>query len=475
MSIRPSGRAIGVLLILTVATGCARDAGQADLPERVGFNRHIRPILSNSCYPCHGPDSGARQADLRLDDREVAISSRRGVRAIVPGDARRSEVVRRINHPDPTERMPPSDSERSINDRERALLGRWIEQGAEYEPHWSFVPPRRPQEPQVARHDWPRNPIDRFILARLEQEGIEPSLEADAITLARRLSFDLTGLPPAPGQVDTFVDDHGSDARGNGSDAYDELVERLIASPHYGERMALDWLDQVRYADSNGYHSDEDRPVYAYRDYVIAAFNDNLPFDEFTREQLAGDLLPAATQRQLVASAFNRLNQITAEGGAQPKEYRAKYNADRVRTVASVWMGATLGCAECHDHKFDPFTSRDFYSLAAFFADLEEEDVYLGLNAWWDPVLLLPTEEDSAELQRLEARIAHLQSTLKRGSPELDRHQAEWEDGLRRSVLGHGWMGLPRFPGHLWKPDKGLGGEAWGHDGGTVASSRLRQ
>ena len=271
----------------------------------------------------------------------------------MPGKPGASELVRRIGHPDVEERMPPADSARKLDDYGRAVLRRWIAEGAEYQPHWAYVAPSRPELPELERGDWVREPVDAFIVAKLEERGLSPAEEANRVTLARRLSFDLTGLPPTPDEVDAFVTD-------TDSDAYDKLVDRLLASAHYGERMALDWLDQVRYADTNGYHSDEERAVYPYRDYVIAAFNENLPFDTFTREQLAGDLLPNAGRRQKIASGFNRLNQISAEGGAQPKEYRAKYNADRVRATASVWMGATLGCAECHDHKFDPFRAKDW-------------------------------------------------------------------------------------------------------------------
>ena len=405
-----------------LAVGC----GEADieLPEKIEFNRHVRPILSNSCLSCHGPDANARQANLRLDVREIAIAERDGIRAIVPGSPGASELFRRVTHPDPAERMPPVDSERKLDDYGRALLERWIAEGAE---HWAYVPPSRPEIPEVGRDDWVRQPVDDFVLTKLEERGVSPSIEADRITLARRLSFDLTGLPPTPDDVDAFVADASPDA-------YEKLVDGLLASPHYGERMAIDWLDQVRFADTNGYHSDEERPVYPYRDYIIAAFNENLPFDTFTREQLAGDLLPNATTRQKIASAFNRLNQISAEGGAQPKEYRAKYNADRVRAVASVWMGATVGCAECHDHKFDSFRSKDFYSMAAFFADIQEEDVYIGRSEW-DPFLLLPNEDPATALDRLNARIASLQSTLRTTTPALEREQAAWEAALRRSVL----------------------------------------
>ena len=369
------------------------------------------------------------------------MAERDGIRAIVPGNPGASELVRRIGHPDVEERMPPAGSERKLDDYGRAVLRRWIAEGAEYQPHWAYVAPSRPEPPELERGDWVREPVDAFIMAKLEERGLLPAEEANRVTLARRLSFDLTGLPPTPDEVDAFVTD-------TDSDAYDKLVDRLLASAHYGERMALDWLDQVRYADTNGYHSDEERAVYPYRDYVIAAFNENLPFDTFTREQLAGDLLPNAGRRQKIASGFNRLNQISAEGGAQPKEYRAKYNADRVRATASVWMGATLGCAECHDHKFDPFRAKDFYSMAAFFADIQEEDVYIG-RGQWDPFLLLPSEQQSAALERLDARIQALSSELATPTPELEKERAAWLQAIRRADIE--WM--PAMPASLASRD----------------------
>ena len=248
-----------------LAVGC----GEADieLPEKIEFNRHVRPILSNSCLPCHGPDANARQANLRLDVREIAIAERDGIRAIVPGSPGASELFRRVTHPDPAERMPPVDSERKLDDYGRALLERWIAEGAE---HWAYVPPSRPEIPEVGRDDWVRQPVDDFVLTKLEERGVSPSIEADRITLARRLSFDLTGLPPTPDDVDAFVADASPDA-------YEKLVDGLLASPHYGERMAIDWLDQVRFADTNGYHSDEERLVYPYRDYIIARSTRTFP------------------------------------------------------------------------------------------------------------------------------------------------------------------------------------------------------
>ncbi len=309
-----------------------------------------------------------------------------------------------MSHIDPDERMPPSGA--PLSPREIETLRTWIEQGATYDPHWTMVPPRRVDPPVVQKTDWPRTPIDRFVLAPLERRSIEPSPEADRITLIRRLSFDLRGLPPTPAEVDAFVADASSLA-------YERLVDQFLASPQYGERMAVHWLDLVRYADTVGYHSDVNREISAYRDWVIDAFNANLPFDQFTREQLAGDLLPSASIEQRVASAYNMLGMTTEEGGAQPEEYLKKYAADRVRNASAVWMGATLGCAECHDHKFDPYTSRDFYRFAAFFADIQQ--VGRGTP---QPTLAVLTRDEKDRIAAVEAEIASLSSTAtSEGSP----------------------------------------------------------
>ena len=382
-----------VLVWLFLIAGCGTSGD--DLPKTVEFNRHIRPILSDKCFTCHGPDPGTREADLRLDIREAALAEREGydAPAIVPGRPGKSALVARIHHEDPSERMPPPDTRAQLTDRERALLERWIDQGAEYQPHWSYILPKKETPPDVEEPG--HNAIDRFIRAALEREGLTPSREADRNTLIRRLYIDLLGLSAPAGEVAAFVED-------TRPDAYEHVVDRLLQSQHYGERMALMWLDLVRYADTDGYHSDLHRNISPYRDYVIDAFNSNKPFDQFTREQIAGDLLPHATVEQLVASGFNRLGQATKEGGAQMKEYLVKYAGDRVRAVGTAWMGATIGCAECHDHKFDPFTQADFYRMAAFFADVKEKGVFLNRN-WLPPEMPLPDREEAAALEKLRA------------------------------------------------------------------------
>ena len=383
-------------ILLTIAcTLCATHAARA---APVDFNREVRPILAAHCYACHGPDEKARKAKLRLDVRDEAIEKG----AIAPGKAAESELVARIISDDPELRMPPAGKKPALSPQQVDVLKRWVSEGATYSEHWSFAKLARPEVPGArARKSEVRNPIDAFIRYRLEQEGIEPAKEADRVTLIRRLSFDLTGLPPTPEEVRAFVADRSPDA-------YEKLVERLLASPHFGERMAVWWLDLVRYADSIGYHSDNPMNVWPYRDYVIKAFNSNMPFDRFTVEQLAGDLLPDATWDQKVASAYNRLLQTTEEGGAQAKEYEVKYAADRVRNYGQVWLGGTLMCAECHNHKFDPYTQADFYSVAAFFADIQEPAV--GGRGPGTPIPQKPGDE--ATLKRNARLVAMAQARL---------------------------------------------------------------
>lgn len=399
-------------LLLTMAM-------QTPAAERLSFDRDIRPILSDKCYACHGPDPAQRQAELRLDTKEGAFSAPSGYPIIVPGEPENSELVARITHADVEQRMPPQSSNRQPTQEQIDTLIRWIAEGAEWEEHWVYELPERVELPTVQNSAWVRNPIDRFILGRLEAEGLETAEEADKRTLIRRLNFDLTGLLPQPAEVEQFLRDERPGA-------YEELVNRLLSKPQYGERMAMYWLDLVRYADTSGYHSDESVSVWPYRDYVIRAFNDNMPFDQFTRENLAGDLLPNATREQKVASGYNRLNQTTAEGGAQAKEYLAIYAADRVRTTASVWLGATLGCAQCHDHKFDAYTAKDFYSFAAFFADVEGPGVYGG-GSKWAPVVTLPTPAQQTALQEIDDELAKLRKVFNASSPALEAEQARWE------------------------------------------------
>ncbi|MBA0085812.1 MAG: DUF1549 domain-containing protein, partial [Acidobacteria bacterium Pan2503] len=311
----------------------------------VDFNRDIRPILSDACFACHGPEDDGRQGNLRLDTKESVFADRDGYRIIVPGNSSASRLYQRISAKERS--MPPASSGRTLTAKQIELIRDWIDQGAKWQSHWAFDPPKRPATPAVKERNWPKNPIDYFTLARLEAEGLKPSAEADKATLLRRVAFDLTGLPPTPAEVDSFVADHSPDA-------YEKRVDQLLGSPHYGERMAIEWLDLARYADTHGYHIDSLREMWPWRDWVINAFNRDMPFDEFTIEQLAGDLLPDATLEQKIASGFNRNNMINFEGGAIPEEYHVEYVVDRASTTATTWLGLTMGCARCHDHKYDP-------------------------------------------------------------------------------------------------------------------------
>ncbi len=379
-------------------------------PE-IDFNRDVRPILSDKCFSCHGPDEKHRKADLRLDDEKAALASG----AIKPGKPAESDFIARITAEDEADRMPPKKSGKKLTAAEIETLRKWIAGGAKYAPPWAYVPPAKREIPKT-KHPT-SNWIDNFLFARLEREGLAPAPEADRRTLARRLSFDLTGLPPTPAEVEAFVNDKAANA-------YEKLVDRLLASEHFGERMAMYWLDLVRYADTVGYHGDQDHHATPYRDYVIDAFNANMPFDRFTREQLAGDLLPNPTIDQKIATCYNRLLQTSHEGGVQPKEYLAIYAADRVRNLSAVWMGATVGCAQCHDHKFDPYTAKDFYSLAAFFADVDEEKHLRGGGADAIPTKRAPeipvhTRRERERLAKLETEIAAL------GKPETDEQKKQ--------------------------------------------------
>ena len=385
--------------------------------ERVEFNRDVRPILSENCFACHGPDRNARQADLRLDRREDAMA--RGV--LQPGEASASRLVQRIHQENLALVMPPVATDKKLTGEQKEILSEWIAQGAEYQEHWAYLKPKRPAAPPGP------SGIDHLVNLRLEERGLRPVPAAGRRTLARRLSFDLTGLPPDPSLVDTFVDD-------SGPDAYERLLDTLLDSPHYGERMAVHWLDLVRYADTVGYHGDTAVNVYPFRDYVVRSFNENKPFDEMTLEQLAGDLLEEPTPWQLVASGYNRLSRMTNEGGSQAKEYLAKYASDRVRNISTVWLGSTLGCAECHDHKFDPFLAKDFYSMAAFFADIEEEGVFSGNGNWGSRVRVLAPAA-RREMDRVEQRLAELKPAAGPPPEVSERALGEFAAYLREDLL----------------------------------------
>jgi hypothetical protein len=412
---------------LVIAANADREVAADD--KAVSFNRDIRPIFSDTCYRCHGPDRNARKAGLRLDIREEALKkTKSGVIPIVPGNPEESEIVRRIFSNDEFEQMPPKEAHKVLTAQQKETIKRWVAEGAKYAGHWSYQPVRRPAIPEVSNAKAPiRNPIDAFIQERLMREGLQQSPEADRRTLIRRVSLDLTGLPPTPQEVAAFVNDRSPDA-------YEKIVDRLLAGEHYAEKQAMHWLDAVRYADTAGFHGDNPLPAWPYRDYVLRAFRDNKPFDEFTREQIAGDLMLSVTPDPKIASAYNRMSRTSAEGGLQPKEYLAKYAADRVRTTSSVWLGVTMGCAECHDHKFDPILTRDFYSMKAFFADIKETGLVpdRGRNAFGSK-LAMPTERQRRLADELNRQIAWLKSELDEKASQLLSRRPQWEKQVLQS------------------------------------------
>lgn len=432
-------------LLFAIVISAARFAAAAEpLPEKIEFNRDVRPILSENCFFCHGPDKNKRQAELRLDTQDGLLGTEKPTGStpsdrgdgtprlpsgvVKPKSPEQSKLFARITSADPDQKMPPVDSGKELSPREIAVLKKWIEQGAGYEGHWSFQPIKKTTPPEAQGKPslgFVRNPVDLFVLDELRQHGLEPSQPADKITLVRRLYFDLTGLPPKPDDVDRFVAD-------DRPEAYAQLVDRLLDSPQFGERMAVWWLDLVRYADTVGYHGDQNMSVFPFREYVIRSFNENKPFDVFTREQLAGDLLPDATTEHRIASGYNRLGMMSAEGGVQSKEYLAKYIAERVRNVSGTWLGTTMGCAECHDHKYDPFTTRDFYSMEAFFSDIEERGLYSGASSSgeWGSNIQVPTLEQSQQMAKLTSDIAAVKKVLDTATPELAAAQAEWEKSV---------------------------------------------
>ena len=418
---------------LTFLGGILEPAANAAAQKPVDFDRDIRPILSDKCFACHGPDAKQRMANLRLDAREGIFTDRGTYRIVVPGDSSKSRMYQRVSSAKASFRMPPPASGKTLSAEQISLIKQWIDQGAKWEKHWAYVAPVRPPVPAVEDAKWPKNPIDNFILARLETEGLKPAPEADKATLLRRLSFDLTGLPPTPAELDAFLKDKSPDA-------YEKQVDRLLASPHYGERMAVVWLDLARYADTHGYHIDSARQMWHWRDWVINAYNHNMPFDEFTVDQLAGDLLPHATREQKVATGFNRNHMINFEGGAIPDEYQNEYVVDRVGATSAAWLGVTLGCARCHNHKYDPFTQKDFYRFYAFFNTIPEKGLD-GRTGNAEPVLPLPTVDQQRRLDELTEAIASRDKQM--DEKRIAEMQADWEktaqlpDATREGLAAH--------------------------------------
>jgi hypothetical protein len=364
-----------------------------ELPETVDFNFHVRPILADRCYPCHGPDENARKAEFRLDDPETIYSQLKDSEhfAVVPYKPDKSFLIDRVLSEDPEVQMPPPDSRLTLNNREKAILYKWIEQGAAWKKHWAYIPPKKNPLPEVNINEWPRNEIDYFILDKMEELKLSPSGEADKRTLIRRLSFDLTGLPPTPEEIVQFEND--SSPR-----AYENLVDRLLASPKYGERWGWEWLDVARYADTNGFQGDPVRNMWPWRDWVIKAFNDNMPYDQFTVLQLAGDLLPDNKIEHILATAFNRNHMYNGEGGRIPEETRVENVFDRVETMGTTWLGLTMTCSRCHDHKFDAISQKEYYQLYDYFNQTSEECI--GYQGRVMPILDLSPPEKLEEVAR---------------------------------------------------------------------------
>ena len=421
--------AIGPLLLWTSSLQPELRAAPPSKPAGIEFSRDIRPILSEKCFACHGPDKSARKATFRLDTQEgilTPLSS--GALAIVPGDPSASPLWQRISSVDKAVRMPPAYlGHDKLTDEQIGLIRKWIERGAKWQSHWSFIAPRRVLQPAVESRDWPRNPIDYFILGRLEGEGLQPSAEADATRLIRRLALDLTGLPPTPAEVDAFLEDASRQA-------YEKVVDRLLQSPRFGERMAANWLDVARYADTNGYQSDGKRNMWRWRDWVIDAFNRNLPFDRFTIEQIAGDMLPDANRDQIIATGFNRNHRTSAEGGIIDEEFRVDYVADRLETTSTVWLGLTIGCARCHDHKFDPISQKEYYQLFAYFNNVPENGfVYNFGNE--EPLIKAPVPEQEARLHELDRKLAASQQSYAALRDKVRQKQSAWEGWVAGSEM----------------------------------------
>ena len=409
-------------IVLGVLLGAASPTLQSATVE---FNRDILPVLSDRCFTCHGPDAAAKKVPFRLDSEAAAKADLGGGRhAIVEGNPEASELVRRVAAENKALRMPPASMGPGLSAREIAAFRTWVAEGAKWQQHWSFIPPRAAEPPPVKNASWARNPIDSFILARLEKEGLAPSPEASRETLLRRVSLDLTGLPPTPTEIAAFLADRSPNA-------YEKVVDRLLASTRYGERMAARWLDAARYADSNGYQYDAERIMWPWRDWVIDAFNRNKPFDRFALEQIAGDLLPNATRDQIIATGFNRNHRLNTEDGIIPEEYAVEYVVDRVDTTSTVFLGLTLGCARCHNHKYDPFTQKEFYQVFAYFNNVPElgRAMKYGNSPPLEPA---PTREQQKELDTLDGRLTALRHFLSRREREIARAQTAWE----RTVAG---------------------------------------
>jgi mono/diheme cytochrome c family protein len=452
--------AASLVSALLISLASATAATAATPTAKLEFNRDVRPILSENCFHCHGQDANHREGRLRLDDAANATVDRGGYAVIVPGQPDESELIARLISTDEEDRMPPTKSNKHLTAEQIETLRRWIAEGAEYQSHWAFSPPRRAALPEVQASAWVRTPIDRFVLARLEREGLSPRPEATPEAWLRRVSFDLVGLPPSPADRATFL----ADVARRGEAAYGAAVDRLLASPHFGERLALDWLDAARYADSHGFNNDSTRSMWRWRDWVIEAFNRNLPYNTFITEQLAGDLLPSPTLEQRIATGFGRNHVINSEGGIIDEEYRVEYVADRVRTLSTAWLGLTFECARCHDHKFDPISQKDYFSLFAFLNNVPEfgED---GRVANAVPMIPAPTTAQQLALADQERRLAELEAAVSRARASLPHRSPETDRALRsllaqaQASVGH--PGPDLLPARLEAGPPGITGAAW--------------
>ncbi len=402
---------LAVVLTTACNTSIPEEIQQAstNLPDKIDFNYHIKPILSDRCYKCHGPDANQRQADYRLDIADKAYGKTNGENSqasknLTAGNLNKSEIFHRIISDDAEYMMPPPDANLALNAEEKALITKWIEQGAAYKPHWSFVAPQKEVLPAVQNKDWAQQDFDYFLLDKIERNGLESSEKADKTTLLRRITLDLTGLPPTPTEIDAFIND-------TSADAYEKTIDRLLASPQYGERMGVEWLDVARYADSHGYQDDGMRTTWPWRDWVIKTFNENKPYDQFLLEQLAGDLLPSPTRDQILATCFNRNHPQTQEGGVVAEEYRVEYVADRTNTVGKALLGLTVECARCHDHKYDPISQKEYYALSAFFNNNNDSGV-VPYNGEATPTVMLPTPEEEEKLASIRAKMKPLEVAL---------------------------------------------------------------
>ena len=414
----------GLILVMALlpASSLVQSACGAELASGTDFDRDIRPLLAAACFTCHGPDENQREGDLRLDVRDGLLGvSSADIPILSPGDAEGSELYQRLIHDDPDARMPPPDALKQLQPADVARIKRWIEEGAQWDEHWAFVAPQRPELPSIEQASWIREPLDAFILSNLESRGLKPSAEADRRTLVRRLTFDLTGLPPTPAEVDRFVKDPAADA-------YEQLVDRLLSSPRFGERLAVDWLDASRYADTHGYHEDFHRDMWPWRDWVIRAINQNMPFDQFATEQIAGDLFPDATNEQQVATGFSRNHGVTASGISE--EYRVEYVIDRVKTTSAVFLGLTVGCAQCHDHKYDPITQKDFYRLFAYFNTITDKGVE-NRSGNVDPLIRVEDPLMQAATKQAEERLGKITSDMAEVRHSRQAELERWIEEVR--------------------------------------------